>query len=51
MSKVRIYTLRDGTKRKIKIEERMTFQEELRRLGITESDIFQMQLVIQDDKI
>ncbi len=30
MSYVRIYTLRDGTKRKIKIEEVMTFQEELK---------------------
>ncbi|MES5266821.1 hypothetical protein [Priestia megaterium] len=51
MSYIRIYTLRDGTKRKIKVEEGMTFQEELKKLGITESDIFQMQLVIQDDKI
>lgn len=37
---MRVYTLRDGTKRKIKIEEGMTFQEELKKLGITESDIF-----------
>lgn len=51
MPQVRIFTLRDGTKRKIKIEEGMTFQDELKKAGITESDIFQMQLVIQEDKI
>ena len=51
MSYVRVFTLRDGTKRKIKIEEGMTLQDELKRAGITESDIFQMQLVIQDDEI
>lgn len=28
----------------------MTLQDELKMAGITESDIFQMQLVIQDDK-
>ncbi|MDF2053160.1 hypothetical protein [Priestia megaterium] len=46
-----LLTIRDGTKRKIKIEEGMTLQDELKKAGITESDIFQMQLVIQDDKI
>ncbi|MED3971404.1 hypothetical protein P4658_27285 [Priestia megaterium] len=51
MNQIRIYTLRGGTKRKIKVEEGMTFQEELERLRIIESDIFQMQLVIQDDKM
>jgi hypothetical protein len=51
MSYIRIYTLRDGTKRKIKVEGGMTFQEELKKLGITESDIFQMQLVVQDTKM
>ena len=29
----------------------MTLQDELKKAGIIESDIFQMQLVIQDDKI
>ncbi len=29
----------------------MTLQDELKKAGITESDIFQMQLVIEDDKI
>jgi sulfur carrier protein ThiS len=51
MNQIRIYTLRDGTKRKIKIEEGMTLQDELKKLGITESDIFQMQLVIEGDKM
>ncbi|MCT9852036.1 hypothetical protein P2R64_11375 [Priestia megaterium] len=51
MSYIRIYTLRDCTKRKIKIEEGMALQDELKKAGITESDIFQMQLVIQDDKM
>jgi len=51
MYQMRIFTLRDGTKRKIKIEEGMTLQDELKKAGITESDIFQMQLVIKDDKI
>ncbi|MDD9783886.1 hypothetical protein PVE99_16065 [Priestia megaterium] len=51
MYQVGIYTLRDGTKRKIRIEEWMTLQDELEKVGITESDIFQMQLVIQDNKI
>jgi len=51
MYQMRIFTLRDGTKRKIKIEEGMTLQDELKKAGITESDIFQMQLVIEDDKM
>jgi len=48
---VREFTLRDGTKRKIKIEEGMTLQDELKKAGITESDIFQMQLIIQDNSL
>ena len=51
MYQVRISTLGNGTKRNIKIEEGMTLQGELKKAGITESNIFQMQLVIQDDKI
>ena len=35
MNQIRIYTLRDGTERKIKIEEGMTFQEELKLSFIT----------------
>jgi len=48
---VREFTLRDGTKRKIKIEEGMILQDELKKAEISESDIFQIQLVIQADKI
>ncbi|MFL0574951.1 hypothetical protein ACH0BK_28680 [Priestia megaterium] len=48
MYQMRTFTLRDGTKRKIKIEEGMTLQDELKKTGMTESDIFQMQLVIQE---
>lgn len=51
MYQMRIFTLRDGTKRKMKIEEGMTLQDELKRVDITESDIFQMRLVIQGGKI
>lgn len=51
MNYMRIFTLRDGTKRKIKIEEGMTFQDELKKAGITELDIFQMQLFVQDSKM
>ncbi|WP_186806761.1 hypothetical protein [Priestia megaterium] len=48
MYQMRIFTFRDGTKRKIKIEEGMTLQDELKKAGITEADIFQMQLVEQE---
>ncbi|PVE71147.1 hypothetical protein DC421_03825 [Priestia megaterium] len=48
---MRIFTLRDGTKRKVKVEEEMTLKDGLNKAGITESDVFQMQLVIQDDKM
>jgi hypothetical protein len=51
MYQMRIFTLRDGTKRKIKIEEGMPLKDELKKAEITELDIFQMQLIIQDDKI
>ncbi|MDD9783132.1 hypothetical protein PVE99_12060 [Priestia megaterium] len=50
MDQMRIFTLRDGTQRKIKIDEGMTLQDELKKAGITESDIFQMQLVIKEDE-
>ncbi|MED3915666.1 hypothetical protein [Priestia megaterium] len=51
MYQMRVFTLRDGTKRKIKIEEGMTLQDELNKVGITELDVFQMQLVIENDKV
>lgn len=41
----RVFTLRDGTKREIRIEEWRSLQGELKKLGITESDIFQMQMI------
>jgi len=46
MYQMRIFTLRDGTNRKIKIEEKVPLQDELKKVGITELDLFQMQLVI-----
>ncbi|MGG2091012.1 hypothetical protein ABFY59_29460 [Priestia aryabhattai] len=41
----RVYTLRDGSKRFIKLKEGEPFKEELQRAGIQETQIFQMQLV------
>jgi len=47
----REFTLRDGSKKRIRIEEWRTFQNELRELNITERDIFQMQLIeIEEEK-
>ena len=45
MYKFRVYTLRDGSKRTIKLKEGESFKEELKRAGIQETQIFQMQLV------
>lgn len=45
----REFTLRDGRKKRIKIEEWRTFQMELNELGITESDIFQMQMIEKEE--
>ncbi|MBU8691237.1 hypothetical protein KM918_28575 [Priestia megaterium] len=50
MSKIRIYTLVDGSERTIKIKKRMTLREEMNILGIRESDILNMKLIIQDKK-
>lgn len=44
-SYIRIYTLRDKTKKSIKVQPWRSFKEEMRVLGITEYDIFQVQLV------
>ncbi|MEH7209916.1 hypothetical protein V7094_27515 [Priestia megaterium] len=41
----RVFTLRDGSKREIRIEEWRSLQGEMKKLGITESDIFQMQMI------
>ncbi|MGG0592581.1 hypothetical protein ABEY80_22450 [Priestia megaterium] len=45
MYNFRIYTLRDGSKIIIKLKEGESFEEELQRAGIQETQIFQMQLV------
>jgi len=45
MYNFRLYTLRDGSKRVIKLKEGESFKEELHRAGIQETQIFQMQLV------
>ncbi len=51
MSYIRIYTLRDGTeKENEKLKGGNDLSRGIKKLGISESDIFQMQLVIQDDK-
>ena len=42
---IRIYTLRDKTEKSIKVQPWRSFKEEMRVLGITEYDIFQVQLV------
>lgn len=39
------YTLRDGTKKSIKVVEGRSYKEEMKLLGITERDIFSMQLL------
>ncbi|MGG0481200.1 hypothetical protein ABE039_24705 [Priestia megaterium] len=41
----REFTLRDGRKKRIKIEDWRTLQDEMRELGITENQIFQMQMI------
>ncbi|MHC5534686.1 hypothetical protein [Priestia megaterium] len=45
MNYLRIYTLRDGSKKTIPIIEGETLKEELKRAGIKETQIFQMQMV------
>ncbi|KYG29060.1 hypothetical protein AZF06_25265 [Priestia endophytica] len=39
------YTLRDGTIKSIKVIKERSYQEEMKLLGITERDIFSMQLL------
>jgi len=43
-----VYTLKDKTTKSIKIETRRSFKEEKNVLGITDSDIFQIQMVLYD---
>ncbi|PFZ10353.1 hypothetical protein COL60_10670 [Bacillus pseudomycoides] len=42
---IREYTLRDKSKKSIKVEDWRSFKEEMRVLGINETDIFQIQLI------
>ncbi|WP_455920489.1 hypothetical protein [Priestia megaterium] len=45
MNYVIVYTLRDGRKKSMKAKEGQTIQDELKALGITESDVFQRQMI------
>lgn len=42
---IRVYTLRDKSTKSIKVASWRTFKDEMRVLGIKESDIFQIQLI------
>ncbi|MEB8804918.1 hypothetical protein [Bacillus cereus] len=42
---IREYTLRDKSIKSIKVEPWRSFKEEMKVLGINDSDIFQMQLI------
>ncbi|WP_192957642.1 hypothetical protein [Bacillus sp. FDAARGOS_527] len=42
---IREYTLRDKNTKSIRVEAWRSFKEEMRVLGITDNDIFQIQLI------
>ena len=42
---IREYTLRDKSKKSITVQSWRSFKDEMRVLGITDSDIFQIQLI------
>ncbi|WP_284997314.1 hypothetical protein [Bacillus cereus] len=42
---IHVYTLRDQTTKSIKIESWRSLREEMQVLGITDSDIFQIQMI------
>lgn len=42
---IREYTLRDKSKKSIRVESWCSFKEEMRVLNIKDSDIFQIQLI------
>ncbi|WP_176542829.1 hypothetical protein [Bacillus thuringiensis] len=42
---IREYTLRDKSTKSIRVESWRSFKEEMKVLGITDSDIFQVQLI------
>ncbi|AQY42545.1 hypothetical protein P4V72_04705 [Bacillus thuringiensis] len=45
---VHVYTLRDKSTKSIKIEPSCSLKEEMNFLGLTDSDIFQIQMVWYD---
>jgi hypothetical protein len=45
MAWFREFTLRNGTKKRIRIEEGKTLKQEMNQLDIRETDIFQMQMI------
>ncbi|PEQ87859.1 hypothetical protein [Bacillus cereus] len=45
---VHVYTLRDISTKSIKIEPWRSLKEEMNVLGLTDSDIFQMQMIWYD---
>ncbi len=45
---VHVYTLRDKSTKSIKIEPSCSLNEEMKVLGLTDSDIFQIQMVWYD---
>ncbi|HDR3902361.1 TPA: hypothetical protein QCO88_005014 [Bacillus cereus] len=42
---IREYTLRDKSTKSIRVEPWRSFKEEMKVLGITDNDIFQIQLI------
>lgn len=42
---IREYTLRDKSTKSIRVESWRSFKEEMKVLGITDNDIFQIQLI------
>ncbi|WP_176542899.1 MULTISPECIES: hypothetical protein [Bacillus cereus group] len=42
---IREYTLRDTSTKSIRVEPWRSFKEEMKVLGITDNDIFQIQLI------
>ncbi|MGX5622218.1 hypothetical protein ACWKS7_27140 [Bacillus cereus] len=44
------YTLRDGTTKSIKIESWRSLKDEMLVLGITDRDVFQIQMIKKDSR-
>ncbi|MGA5680820.1 hypothetical protein ACPCHR_24465 [Bacillus bombysepticus] len=47
---IHVYTLRDKTTKSIKIESWRSLREEMQVLGITDGDIFQIQMIEMEKK-